>query len=79
MEFLCLAMKEGYSLCDVMVNCGHAVQLIHITSVKFDHEIISAIVLHLRLVREGQLSVTGKSMCTSTYFSLEDYVCPGKV
>ena len=42
-------------------------QLHHITFIEIDHEIIYAVILPLLLIQEGQLSVTGKSMCTSTH------------
>ena len=32
--------------------------------VEIDHEIFSAIILSLLLIQEGQLSVSGKRMCT---------------
>ena len=32
----------------------------------FDHEIFSMIILSLLLIQEGQLSVSGERMCTST-------------
>ena len=33
---------------------------------EIDHAMISTIILALPLIKEGQLSVTGESMCTST-------------
>ena len=33
---------------------------------EIDHEIFSVIILSLPLIQEGQLSVSGKRMCTST-------------
>ena len=33
---------------------------------EIDHEIFSAVILSHLLVQEGQLSVSGKIMCTST-------------
>ena len=47
-------------------------QLSHITSVAIDHEIISRVFLPLLLIEEGQLSVSGGSMCTSTGLSIVD-------
>ena len=41
-------------------------QLSHITVVEIDHEIISTVILPLLLIQEGQLSVTGESVCTHT-------------
>ena len=38
-------------------------ELSHTTFAKIDHEIISTAILSLPLIQEGQLSVTGKSMC----------------
>ena len=40
---------------------------------------IFCVILSLLLIQEGQLSVSGKRMCTSTGLLLEDYACPGKV
>ena len=40
--------------------------LSHITSAEIDHEIFSTVILPFPLIQEGQLSVTGESMCTST-------------
>ena len=34
--------------------------------VVIDHEIISTVILPFPLIQEGQLLVTGKSMCTHT-------------
>ena len=34
--------------------------------VEIDHEIFSTVILSLLLIQEGQLSVSGKRMCTST-------------
>ena len=34
--------------------------------VENDQEIFSAVILFLQLIHEGQLSVSGKRMCTST-------------
>ena len=36
------------------------------TSVEFDHEIFSTVILYLPLIQEGQLSISGERMCTST-------------
>ena len=43
-----------------------------------DHEIFSAVILSLLLIQEGQLSVSGKRMCTVLVNGLEDEACPGK-
>ena len=37
-----------------------------VTFMEVDHEIISKVILLLLLIQEGQLSVAGKIMCTST-------------
>ena len=34
--------------------------------VEIDHEIFSTVILSLLLIQEGQLSVSGERMCTST-------------
>ena len=38
----------------------------NLTVVDIGHEIISMVIIPLLLIWEGQLSVTGESMCTST-------------
>ena len=40
--------------------------------VEIDHEIFSTVILSLPLIQEGQLSVSGKRMCTILVNSLED-------
>ena len=40
-------------------------QLSHLIFVELDHVILSTIILHLPLIQEGQLSVTGESICTN--------------
>ena len=37
-----------------------------------DHEIFSTVILSLQLIQEGQLSVSGKRMCTILVNRLED-------
>ena len=44
----------------------------NILSWRFDHEIFFMVILSLPLVQEGQLSVSGKRMCTILVTSLED-------
>ena len=39
--------------------------------VEIDHEIFSTVILSLTLIQEGQLSVSGKRMCTILVNSLE--------
>ena len=41
-------------------------QLGHITSMEMDHEIISMVILSLPQIEEGQFSVSGERMCTSS-------------
>ena len=41
----------------------------HITFVEIDHEIISTAILPLLQIQEGQLAVTGKSMCTQYWLT----------
>ena len=36
------------------------------SSVEIDHEIFSTVILSVPLIQEGQLSVSGERMCTST-------------
>ena len=38
----------------------------------FDHEIFSMVILSFLLIQEGQLSVSGKRMCTIQVSGLED-------
>ena len=47
---------------------GHELEpeLGHITLMEVDHRIISMVILSLLLIYEGQLSITGESMCTIT-------------
>ena len=40
--------------------------------VEIDHEIFSTVILSLRLIQEGQLSVSGERMCTIMVNHLED-------
>ena len=40
--------------------------------VEIDHEIFSMVILTLPLIQEGQLSVSGKRMCTILLNRLED-------
>ena len=40
--------------------------------VEIDHEIFSTVILSLLLIQEGQLSVSGKRMCTVLVNHLED-------
>ena len=50
-----------------MSNCrsrGHEFEPQRITLLEIDHEIISTAIFPLLLIREGHLSMTGKSMCT---------------
>ena len=47
--------------------------------VEIDHEIFSTVILSLLLIQEGQLSVSGKRMCTILVNRLEDYACPVNV
>ena len=47
--------------------------------VEIDHEIFSTVILSLPLIQEGQLSVSGKRMCTILVHCLEDYACPVNV
>ena len=46
--------------------------------VKIDQEIFSMVILSLPLIQEGELSVSGKTMCTMLGNHLEDYACPVK-
>ena len=43
------------------------------------HEIFSTVITSLLLLQEGQLSISGKRICTGTVNCLEDEACSGKV
>ena len=47
--------------------------------VEIDHEIFSTVILSLQLIQEGQLSVSGKRLCTILVNRLEDQACPVNV
>ena len=47
--------------------------------VEIDHEIFATVILSLPLNQEGQLSVSGKGMCTILVNRLEDKACPVNV
>ena len=47
------------------------ISVIH-SFVEIDHEIFSTVILSLPLIQEGQLSVSGKRMCTILVNRLED-------
>ena len=44
----------------------------NILSWRFDHEIFSMVIISLRLIQEGQLSVSGERMCTVLVNHLEE-------
>ena len=46
--------------------------------VEIDHEIFSMVILSLPLIQEGQFSVSGKRMCTSTGYLLRGLSLPSK-
>ena len=59
-----------------------AVQLCRVGNIllwRFDHEIFSRVILSLPQIQKGQLSVSGKRMCTILVNRLEDKACPIKV
>ena len=43
---------------------------------EIDHEIFSTVILSLSLIQEGQLSVSGERMCTSTGSPLRELSLP---
>ena len=43
-----------------------------------DYEIFSMVILSIPLIQEGQLSVSGKRMCTIQVNHLLDQACPSK-
>ena len=47
------------------------------TFMAIDHEIISTVILRLRLIQEGLLSITSESMCMKYCIPLGQ-ACPGK-
>ena len=61
-------------------GCGFDLPRVgNILSWRFGHEIFSTVILSFLLIQEGQLSVSGKRMCTILVNSLEDKACPVKV
>ena len=60
---------------EVAVSTG----LGNILSWRFDHEIFSTAILSLLLIQEGQLSVSGKRICTILVNRFEDQACPVNV
>ena len=57
----------------VVEGCGFDPhQVGNILSWSFDHEIFSTVILSLSLIQEGQLSVSGKRMCTILVNRLQD-------
>ena len=48
-------------------------QVGNILSWRFDHEIFSMVILFLLLIKEGQLSVSGKRMYTILVNCIENY------
>ena len=48
------------------------------SSMKIDHEIFSLVIFSLLLIQEGQLSVCGNRMCTSTCYPLRGLSLPRK-
>ena len=46
---------------------------------EIDHETFCMVILSLPLIQEGQLSVSGKRMCTILVNRLEDQACPVNV
>ena len=78
--FLCML---GFIAVGGTSNCrsrGHRFesQLGHIIFVEICHEIISTVILSLPLIQEGQLSVSGERMCTSTGLPLRGLSLPRK-
>ena len=56
-----------YNTCNYsLIQCHNLHRLGHMTFLEIDNEIISLVILPLPLIQEGQLSVTSKSMCTSS-------------
>ena len=45
---------------------------------EIDHKIISMVILPILLIQEGQLSVTGANMCTTTGCPLRELSLPRK-
>ena len=63
----CLGGSVGCTYFQWSEGCGvdHRWVLQH-SFVENDHEIFSTVILPLPLIQEGQLSVSGERMCTST-------------
>ena len=45
---------------------------------EIDHDVFSTVILSIRLIQAGQLSVSGKRMYTSTGYSLRGLSLPSK-
>ena len=57
---------------DACPTCDQEVAGLTATGSASDHEIFSAVILSLPLIQEGQLSVSGKRMCTILVNRLEN-------
>ena len=69
-QSLCLLLVYGLASCPPWLS-GMCVPLIpsgssNILAVEVDLEIFSTVILSVQLIQEGQLSVSGKRMCTSS-------------
>ena len=61
-----MAHSDGCPICDQEVTGSVPAW----SSMEIDHEIFSMVILSLLLIQEGQLSVSGERMCTSTGYRI---------
>ena len=66
-----LKKKAKCNLCKQVLYLKGSTRTMY-SFVEIDHEIFSTVILSLPLIQEGQLSVSGKRMCTILVNRLED-------
>ena len=76
---LCMSWMHRLSvfICDHNSHLGyysgkHTLKGLQHSFVEIDHEIFSMVILSLPLIQEGQLSISGKRLCTILVNCLED-------
>ena len=65
-------VQSYWILYSVPASAGAQGLLVRPPMARFDHEIFSVVIFSLPLIQEGQLSVSGKRVCTILVNSLED-------
>ena len=61
-----LCPSRSNQMLNVTQFCTYHIYPKYITFVEIEHEILSTVIRPLLLIRDGQLSVTGRRICTST-------------